>query len=203
MGSHRQTPIRGRHFAFVAVTETTTYHTLLMDGSPLGAEGRAKEMVDRGDSALKLRSVTDRRVSVVVRPMQNKHLEDGPRFRVIVHEDPRDPFAWCWSVPGGAPSIPYPDAGAAMRAAREEHGEADISIQAEGYPGDGQDHGPTPTAAEVLRFLDTFAGQENTAEEVRDFVQLAARYIDERRPMPDWLADAGLAGLVEWIRNGG
>lgn len=201
MGSHRQTPVRGRHFAFVAVTETTVYHTLLIDGSELGVEGIALDMVNCGDSALQLRSVTDRRVSVKVHPVQNKHLEDRTQ-RVVVHVDPRNPYTWCWSVPGGDPTGCFPDVGTAIKAARSEHGgDADISVQAEGYPGDGQDHGPTPTAADVLRFLHTFAGQENTAEEVCDFVQLAARYVDEHRPMTDWLADAGLAGLVEWIRE--
>lgn len=54
-----------------------------------------------------------------------------------------------------------------------------------------------PTAADVLRFLDTFAGQENDAEEVRDFVQEAARMVDEGKSLYDF-GMSGLASFVEW-----
>lgn len=59
----------------------------------------------------------------------------------------------------------------------------------------------TPTAADVLVFLDTFAGQENTAEEVRDFVQLAARFIDEGKPETEWQAHPMLEAFVEWLKE--
>jgi hypothetical protein len=54
-----------------------------------------------------------------------------------------------------------------------------------------------PTAADVLRYLDTFAGQENDAEEVRDFVQDAARMIDEGKSLRDF-GMAGYASFAEW-----
>lgn len=55
-----------------------------------------------------------------------------------------------------------------------------------------------PSATSILRYLDYFAGQENTAEEVREFVQLAARFIDERRLFADWQADPVLSSFAEW-----
>lgn len=59
----------------------------------------------------------------------------------------------------------------------------------------------TPSAAQVLDFLDTFAGQENTAEEVRDFVQQAAMFVAEGKSREEWLEQPGLDGLVEWCDN--
>lgn len=56
----------------------------------------------------------------------------------------------------------------------------------------------TPSATSILRYIDYFSGQENTAEEVRDFVQIAARFIDERRPLADWQADPVLSSFAEW-----
>lgn len=58
-----------------------------------------------------------------------------------------------------------------------------------------------PDAGEVLRFLDTFAGQENTAEEVREFVQLAARYVDEDKSEGEWQANDTLASFIEWAKE--
>jgi hypothetical protein len=58
-----------------------------------------------------------------------------------------------------------------------------------------------PTAAEVLEFLDYFAGQENDAEEVRDFVQLAARFVDGCYPLRDWEQEPILSGFVEWLKE--
>lgn len=58
-----------------------------------------------------------------------------------------------------------------------------------------------PSAAEVLRFIDTFAGQENTAEEVRDFVQRAAMFVDEDKPETEWADDPMLAMFAEWARE--
>lgn len=57
------------------------------------------------------------------------------------------------------------------------------------------------TASAVLAFLDTFAGQENTAEEVRDFVQLAARYLDEGKSQAEWQANDMLFVFVEWCNE--
>lgn len=54
-----------------------------------------------------------------------------------------------------------------------------------------------PTAADVLRFLDQFAGQEDEAEDVRDFVQEAARMIDEGKSLYDF-GMSGLASFVSW-----
>lgn len=58
-----------------------------------------------------------------------------------------------------------------------------------------------PSAEEVLRFIDFFAGQENTPEEVRDFAQIAARYVDEDRPFPIWAADDVTSGFASWLRE--
>ncbi len=58
-----------------------------------------------------------------------------------------------------------------------------------------------PTGAYVLKYLDYFAGQENTADEVRDFVQKAARFIDEQRPMSEWLVEDDLAMFIEWLHD--
>ena len=60
----------------------------------------------------------------------------------------------------------------------------------------------TPTAADVLRFIDMFAGQENVAEEVCDFVQKAARLIDQGATRQEWL-DSGpeMIGLIEWLEG--
>jgi hypothetical protein len=56
---------------------------------------------------------------------------------------------------------------------------------------------------EVLRYIDEFAGQENTAEEVRDWVQLAARGAIEGLTRKDFrdTGDAGLIGFVEWCEE--
>lgn len=58
-------------------------------------------------------------------------------------------------------------------------------------------HDKAVTAAEVLGYLDYFAGQENTAEEVRDFVQEAARMVTEGKTYREF-GMAGYAGFVEW-----
>lgn len=57
------------------------------------------------------------------------------------------------------------------------------------------------TPAAVLDFLDTFAGQENTAEEVRDFVQLAARFIEQNKPVAKWKDEPTLFAFVEWLEG--
>ena len=56
----------------------------------------------------------------------------------------------------------------------------------------------TMTADDVLEFIDTFAGQENTGDEVRDFVQLAARFIAENKPVSEWHKEPVLEMFVEW-----
>ncbi len=58
------------------------------------------------------------------------------------------------------------------------------------------------TAAEVLDFIDTFAGQENTAEEVRDFVQRAARAVREGETHEALAEDPIMCSFVEWCREG-
>jgi hypothetical protein len=130
-------PVPGRHFAFVEVVQRISYHTVLLHGSELGVESRAREMLDRGDSALACRTVVRQAVEVKVKPVQAKHLRGrGPV--VIVHEDPRDPFRWTWTTNDGRPAgTCWADAGLAIKNARDVHGyDADVTIQAEGYPGD-------------------------------------------------------------------
>lgn len=59
----------------------------------------------------------------------------------------------------------------------------------------------TMTADDVLEFIDTFAGQENTPDEVCDFVQMAARFIGESKPVSEWRAQPMLAMFVEWCEQ--
>jgi hypothetical protein len=54
------------------------------------------------------------------------------------------------------------------------------------------------TAADVLDFIDMFAGQENTGDEVRDFVQTAARFLAQQRSTEEWRNEPTLAMFVEW-----
>lgn len=58
-----------------------------------------------------------------------------------------------------------------------------------------------PTAAEVLSFIDYFAGQEDTAEDVRDFVQKAARAIEEIWTFDEWMNEPELASVVHWLQE--
>ncbi len=59
----------------------------------------------------------------------------------------------------------------------------------------------TMSADDVLEFIDTFAGQENTPDEVCDFVQMAARFIGENKPVSDWRNEPMLAMFVEWCED--
>lgn len=73
-----------------------------------------------------------------------------------------------------------------------------------GDPGDACcDCGEVPVrAGEVLAFLDFFAGQEDTAEDVRDFVQLAARFVSEGKTRKDFRGHGvPLEGFVEWCEE--
>lgn len=181
MRSRGNIPVPGRHFAFVEVVTRIKYHTVLLDGSELGAEARVREMLDRGDTALAVQTVSRELVDVRIRPVQIKHLEHRTT-RVIVHEHPRDPFLWACSVDGGLPIGGYPDIGMAIKGARAVHGnDADISIQAEGYPGD------TPVAlpqnpATVLGDMMRRMAEETGRELVPDFEERIAeleRHCDE------------------------
>lgn len=60
---------------------------------------------------------------------------------------------------------------------------------------------PTPDAAAVLDYVDTFAGQEDEAGQVCEFVQFAAKYIFERRPADDWQANDTLSGFYSWWQD--
>jgi hypothetical protein len=61
------------------------------------------------------------------------------------------------------------------------------------------DCGEVPVrASEVLAFIDFYAGQENEAEEVRDFVQLAARGVAEGKTRREFAAVHQLAAFVIW-----
>ena len=59
----------------------------------------------------------------------------------------------------------------------------------------------TPTAEQVLRYIDYFAGQENTAEEVRDFVQKCARFLDEQVPQIQWETDNETSEFFDWCQR--
>lgn len=208
MGNRRMTPVPGRHFAFVTVTQVTKYHTLVMDGSELGVTARVSDLLSRADPALRAMTVDSTDVKVDVRPMRQHHLSDPRGRRVVVHEDPRDPRQFVWSTPddheAGYHSRPWPTMGQAWDDARRALGQGiDLSLQAEGYPGDGVPVEELPTAAHVLDYLDTFAGQENTAEEVRDFVQKAARFIHDRLPPEQWRAEPELDQFIDWVREQG
>lgn len=57
----------------------------------------------------------------------------------------------------------------------------------------------TPTAEQVLEFIDEFAGQEDDASEVRDFVQLAARFLADGESPEMWEEEPILQGFCGWL----
>jgi hypothetical protein len=58
------------------------------------------------------------------------------------------------------------------------------------------------TAAEVLSFLDFFAGQEDTAEDVRDFVQMAGRFVAEGKTRTDFRHEEEMfGGFISWLEE--
>jgi hypothetical protein len=58
------------------------------------------------------------------------------------------------------------------------------------------------TAAEVLSFLDFFAGQEDTAEDVRDFVQMAGRFVAEGKTRQDFRQEEEMfGGFISWLEE--
>jgi hypothetical protein len=56
-------------------------------------------------------------------------------------------------------------------------------------------------ASEVLAFVDYFAGQEDTAEDVRDFVQRAARAVSEGETREQLHAEPLLGGFISWCEE--
>ncbi len=98
-------------------------------------------------------------------------------------------------IRGDCPECDPPGSGKECRGGKcaRCNGTGRVDVMAEAYG--------TPTAADVLRYLDYFAGQEDEAEQVRDFVQKAAMFIAERKTRAEWLAEAEFEQLINWIEG--